>query len=167
MGPRTALVLMIPTGAQLGALAGWLPLGAVEVTSIWALALAWLALVWYVYLTKSASRALKAIDRALRYVLVCAAVLFGAGAFAGWPVELPRWLGAKLLAYGGAVATGLALRKILAQWAVGFAELEEEHTRERGSARIEAAMAVSLRYGRLLWVLVGLAAFMSVTKPIW
>ena len=60
---------------------------------------------------------------------------------------------------------GLLLRGVLLSWARGFAELRDPTTEGQGNARIGAALAVSLRYARVLWACVLLAAFMGVTKP--
>jgi hypothetical protein len=165
MGPRTALVLMIPTGLALALLGGWLPLDPASVAAIGVAALAWLGLVWHLHRSGSMSGALWRIDHYLRHAVVALTLGWGAALLAQWPLTGPRWLGVKLLAYGGAVLMGLLLRGVLLSWARGFAELRDPTTEGQGNARIGAALAVSLRYARVLWACVLLAAFMGVTKP--
>ena len=103
MGPRTALVLMIPTGLALALLGGWLPLDPASVAAIGVAALAWLGLVWHLHRSGSMSGALWRIDHYLRHAVVALTLGWGAALLAQWPLTGPRWLGVKLLAYGGAV----------------------------------------------------------------
>jgi hypothetical protein len=165
MGPRTALVLMIPTGLALAVIGGWLPLHPASVPAVGVAALAWLGLVWHLHRSGAASLVLRRIDHALRHVVVAVALASGTALLAQWPVTGPRWLGVKLLAYGVAVLMGLLLRGVLLSWAQGFTELRDPATQDQGNARIGAALNVSLRYARVLWACVLLAALMGVTKP--
>lgn len=181
MGPRTALVLMIPTGTLMVFLAQWLPIGGATTAGIVALGLGWLALVWRLYLAPAAiattaaggatvgADLLRSLDRWARRVVVTVMLalglllLTGAGAALGF--DGPRWLGGKFLAYGGAVLCGLRLRGVLAHWAQGFGELREAATATQGNARIAAAMPAAFGYAYALWGCVLLAAFLGVVKP--
>ncbi len=169
MGPRTALVLMIPTGTLMIFIAQWLPLDGTAVAAVCALALGWLALVWRLYLRPAAPAALRDIDRGARWLVVAAMAASGlllvSGAGAALGLDGPRWLGGKFLAYGGAVLCGLRLRGVLARWALGFDELREAATVEQGNARIAAAMPAASGYAYALWGCVLLAAFLGVVKP--
>jgi hypothetical protein len=164
MGPRTALVLMIPTGLLLVALGGWLPLPPGAVAAACLAALAWLALVWHLYRGGSLAPALRRLDQGLRVVVVAAAGVAGAVLLAQ-AIDGPRWLGVKLLAYAGAVLMGLMLRRVLAEWGRGFAELRDPATADAGNARITRAAGPSRRYAVVLWSCVLLAALMGVAKP--
>lgn len=176
MGPRTALVLMIPTGTLMIFLAQWIPLRGTVAALVCALALGWLALVWRLYLAPAAVRtdSLRHIDRWTRRVMVTVMLalglllISGAGsalAGIGLDIEGPRWLGGKFLAYGGAVLCGLRLRGVLSHWAQGFGELREAATVEQGNARIAAAMPAAFGYAYALWGCVLVAAFLGVVKP--
>ena len=176
MGPRTALVLMIPTGTLMIFLAQWIPLRGTVAAVVCALALGWLALVWRLYLAPAAVRtdSLRRIDLWTRRVVVTVMLVnglllvSGAGsalAGIGLDIEGPRWLGGKFLAYGGAVLCGLRLRGVLAHWAQGFGELRGAATVEQGNARIAAAMPAAFGYAYALWGCVSVAAFLGVVKP--
>ncbi len=164
MGPRTALVLMIPTGLLLVTLGGWLPLPPVAVAAACVASAGWLALVWYLYRSGALAPALRRLDHGLRHAVVAVAATAGLALLLQW-VAGPRWLGVKLLAYGGAVLMGLLLRGVLAEWGRGFAELREPATAAAGNARIAGAAGPSRRYAWALWGCVLLAALMGVTKP--
>jgi hypothetical protein len=164
MGPRTALVLMIPTGLLLVTLGGWLPLAPGAVAAACLASIGWLALVWHLYRSGALAPWLRRIDHALRHAVVALAGLAGVALLAQ-SIAGPRWLGVKLLAYAGAVLMGLMLRGVLAEWGRGFAELREPATAPAGNARIARAAAPSRRYAWALWGCVMLAAFMGVTKP--
>lgn len=164
MGPRTALVLMIPTGLLLVTLGGWLPLAPAAVVTACVVAVGWLGLVWHLYRSAELAPWLRRIDHGLRHAVVAAASVTGVALLAQ-AISGPRWLGVKLLAYAGAVLMGLMLRTVLAEWGRGFAELREPSTAPAGNARIARAAAPSRRYAWALWGCVMLAALMGVTKP--
>lgn len=171
MGPRTSLVLMIPTGTLMILLAQWLPVRGAVVAGVCTLALAWLALVWRLYLAPASDGAglLRRIDQWARRIVVLVMLTLGllllSGAGATLGLDGPRWLGGKFLAYGGAVLCGLRLRGVLAHWAQGFGELREAATVAQGDARIAAAMPAAFGYAYALWGCVLLAAFLGVVKP--
>jgi hypothetical protein len=164
MGPRTALVLMIPTGLLLVTLGGWLPLGGGVVGLACVASLAWLAMVWHLYRGGGLASALRRLDQGLRVAVVATAATAGIALLAQ-AIAGPRWLGVKLLAYAGAVLMGLMLRGVLAEWGRGFAELRDPATADAGNARITRAAGPSRRYALALWSCVLLAALMGVAKP--
>jgi hypothetical protein len=88
MGPRTALVLMIPTGLALALLGGWLPLDPASVAAIGVAALAWLGLVWHLHRSGSMSGALWRIDHYLRHAVVALTLGWGAALLARGAAEL-------------------------------------------------------------------------------
>lgn len=166
MGPRTALVLMIPTGTLMLWIAQWLQLGGMLVVVIVSSSAAWLALVWFLHRRPSAPPVWKTLDLILRSLVVIVMAMLGGAIILG-VIPGPRWLGIKFIAFGGAVLCGILLRRVLAVWAVGFAELREAATASRGNERIAGAMSASARYAMVLWACVLLAAFCGVVKPVW
>jgi len=167
LAPRTALILMIPVGLVLATNLGLVSLPAHWQPLVWCAALLWLAMAWYLALrgrTPLAAR-LQVLDRIVR--LTVATVFAGLGLLTlatGGPLGAP-WLGAKFIAFGGAVLLGVLLRGVIRQWIVGFGELRDPALVERGNARIEAAHARAARLALLLWVGVAAAAFFGVVKP--
>ena len=164
MGPRTALVLMIPTGTLMLWIAQWLRLEESLVAAIVSGSAAWLALVWFLHRHPSAPPVWKTLDLTLRGLVVIVMVILGGAILLG-ATPGPSWLGIKFLAYGGAVLCGILLRRVLAVWAIGFAELRDVATASRGNKRIAEAMGASARYAMMLWACVLIAAFCGVVKP--
>jgi hypothetical protein len=173
MGPRTALILMVPVGATLALklgvadfLAGWLPLA-------WLASMAWLALAWLVALRPQHTSAAiwTSIDRAVRVAVATGFVAVGATSLlTGAPVFAP-WLAVKLLLFGGVVTLGLLLRGVLRDWAAGFGSLRhaadgDSVAAAAANARIAAAQARATPYAMLLWLLVAAIAFLGVAKPV-
>lgn len=166
MGPRTALVLMIPTGSVMIWLAGWLPLTGIATAMIVGVSTGWLALVWFLHRRSAANTLWRTLDLSARLVVVGAMFSLGALIITGTVVSGPLWLGVKFMAYAAAVLCGLLLRGVLRTWATGFGELRDPLTLQQGNSRIVHAKRISTRYAMLLWACVLIAAFCGVVKPV-
>jgi hypothetical protein len=172
MGPRTALILIVPVGATLAAklgvadfIVGWLPL-------VWLVSIAWLGLAWQIALRPRhrAAAALTTLDRTIRVLVALGfAALAVVSLATGGPVYAP-WLAFKLLLFAGVVTLGLLLRGVLRDWAAGFAALrlagDESAATFAANARIAAAQRRATPYAVLLWLLVAAIAFLGVAKPL-
>jgi hypothetical protein len=171
MGPRTALILMVPVGATLAArlgvadfIVGWLPL-------VWLVSLVWLALAWHIALRPQhrTAPACTKLDRGIRVAVVAGfAVLASVSLLTGAPILAP-WLAAKLLLFAGVVTLGLLLRGVLRDWAAGFAALRQATQGDAAAAansRIAAAHRRAQPYAVMLWLLVAAIAFLGVAKPM-
>jgi hypothetical protein len=167
MGPRTALILIIPVGFMLSTALGiaefardWLPL-------IWAAALGWLALAWYLYRNARNPRSAPwaRLDQGLRIAVILSFLAVGVATFVtGGPLGT-TWLAGKFVLFAGVVTLGLMLRLVIRDWVSGFAQLRVEATRETANARILAAHQRAQRLAHLLWVGVAAIAFLGVVKP--
>jgi hypothetical protein len=175
MGPRTALVLMIPIGLTLAAELGAVPIHGRWLAAVWVLALLWLAVVWWIVLRPRAdvTAPLTTIDRWLRIGVVAGFTAVSLVSLArGAPLAAP-WLAGKLLLFAGVVLLGLLLRRVLRDWGRAFAQLREAVDRhdEAGIRAADALIAAAHRrstpYAILLWLLVAAIAFLGVTKPLW
>jgi hypothetical protein len=173
MGPRTALILVVPVGTTLAAklgvadfVSGWLPF-------VWLLSLGWLALAWHIALRPRhpAAAVFTSIDRGVRIAVVAGFTLLASvSLLTGAPILAP-WLAVKLLLFAGVVTLGLLLRGVLRDWAAGFDALRraadgDAATVAAANARISAAQRRSTPYAVLLWLLVAVIAFLGVAKPL-
>lgn len=175
MGPRTALILMIPVGSTLATQLGAAPFLEPMLPAIWLLTLGWLAIAWWIVLRPKhgATAALTLIDRWLRIAVV---VGFASTALISLqrdsPIAAP-WLTAKWLLFAAVVLLGLLLRGVLRDWSSGFATLRAASSDPRGgdveraNELIRAAHRRSTPYAMLLWLLVAAIAFLGVAKPLW
>jgi hypothetical protein len=172
MGPRTALILILPVGATLAA-----GLGAVSgldalLPAAWIFALGWLALAWHVAIRPQHPLAALGtrVDRLIRIVIANAlAVVAAASLVRGAPVHAP-WLALKLLLFAGVITLGLLLRGVLRDWATGFDVLRRvgagSDSSAEANARIAAAHRRSTPYAVMLWLLVAAIAWLGVAKPL-
>lgn len=171
MGPRTALILILPVGAtlasQLGAIDGLAP----SLPGVWAFAVAWLLLAWHVALQPQHPSAplCTRIDRLIRWGMAAGLALVAAlSLLRDAPVRAP-WLAAKLLLFAAVITLGLLLRGVLRDWALGFAALRQvgagSEAAAQANARILAAQRRSTPYAILLWLLVATIAWLGVAKP--
>jgi len=167
MGPRTALVLMVAVGAQLGANLGLIPLSTVALGIIWVLDLAWLGLVWWQFLSPQhpliplAAR----VDYAIRYLVIGVFMLVGLYAIFADTLVVGAWLRLKLVFFGTVVSIGLILRATLPPWIAALKQLDDPQTATRAQQTIQAVYRFSGRWAHGLWALVVLMAFLGTTKP--
>ena len=94
MGPRTALVLMVAVGVQLGANLGLIPLPATTLAMIWVIDLIWLALVWWQFLSPEDPRMELAakLDYGLRYLVITVFMVAGLYAIFTDSLVIGAWL---------------------------------------------------------------------------
>lgn len=172
MGPRTALILMLPVGATLASQLGAIdPLG-LWLPGVWVFALVWLAIAWHIALRPQHPTAALCtrVDRLIRMLLAAALALIASlSLLTDGPVYAP-WLATKLLLYAGVITLGLLLRGVLRDWAQGFATLRRVDAGSvdaaDANARIIAAQRRSTPYAIMLWVLVAAIAALGVIKPL-
>lgn len=115
MAPRIALILTFPSGALLASAAGWWPMSGLTLAALWAAALGWLALAWFVHVT--GQEVLRKLDMAVRITVL--AGLIGVIALATIPLFLKVKIG--LLAI--ALVLGLIVRRCLGPLGPGLAAL--------------------------------------------
>jgi hypothetical protein len=173
MGPRTALILMVPVGFTLAARLGLTPFAAGLLPAIWGIALLWLLLAWRLYLMGRDPRA-QSLAKLDHWVRVTVAALFlSLGALSliqGTPVTA-GWLALKMIFFAFVVVIGLLLRRIIRDWAMGFAVLTAADASADAvagaNATIFGAYRRATRLAHTLWLLVALIALLGVTKPAW
>ncbi|MCS6948185.1 MAG: hypothetical protein NZM12_11265 [Steroidobacteraceae bacterium] len=169
MGPRTALILMVPVGFVLATQLGLTPFAAPWLPLIWIVAVAWLALTWRLFWLGRDPRAQSwtRIDYWLRVVVAALFVSLGLTSLAtSRPVPVD-WLAVKMLLFGIVVVLGLLLRTTIRDWAVGFERLRDPGQVETGNALIRSAYRRATRLAHTLWLLIAIIALLGVTKPSW
>jgi hypothetical protein len=168
MGPRTALILIVPVGFELATRLGIASFAADWLPAIWVAALGWLALAWYLFANarNPGAQRLVRVDQAVRAVVVVTFLGLGIVSWvAGAPLEA-RWLAAKFVMYAGVVVIGLVLRITIRDWVRGFGMLRAGAEPDAANALIHGAHVRATRFAQLLWLLVAAIAFLGVTKPL-
>lgn len=162
MGPRTALILTLPTGLTLAATQGWLLLPAWTLWAVWLAGLAWLALAWQVHLAHGKGGLGRPLDLAVRWS-AAAALIAGGGAGLAGLIATPLFLSLKLLILAAAVLTGLLVRRLTADLGPALGALSA------GDPGADARIARSLNQTRpavlFLWALLLAAALLGIWKP--
>ncbi|GIH81400.1 hypothetical protein [Planobispora longispora] len=176
LGPKICLVLFLPSGVTLMAMA---PHGATfagialfpwwSVALTWLLAAGWLALTITDHRTRGRFPWVRRGDWAIRIGLI--AVMASAAAYtlaaeAPFGVSTnPRWLGAKVLLYTLAVAAGLGIRLTLRPFGPAFGELTAAGSTPEREGALRRSIDGCLPYVWVIWGSVLGAAVLGVLKP--
>ncbi|MDZ5649748.1 hypothetical protein [Nitrospirillum sp. BR 11828] len=159
MGPRTAMVLMVPVGLTLASNWG-LPIGPLALVAAWVGGLAWLWLVWMIYLRQGTrlGKRLWKIDLGIRMLATIGFVGTGIVSLAtGAPVD-SGWLATKMLLFGLLLLLGVVVRLLLL-W-------KPPVPPKAGAPFVPAPFWNPLRITVFaIWALVLAMAFLGVTKP--
>lgn len=167
MGPRTALILMIPVGFTLATSLGIASFARPALPLIWIAALGWLALAWFLYLLGRDPRSAPwaRVDQGVRILVICTFLGLGLWSLLDDGPLGTAWLAGKFVLFAGVVTLGLLLRITIREWVIGFGEVRVEATRDAGNARVQAAARRATGLAHLLWLLVAAIAFLGVVKP--
>lgn len=165
--PRSAIVLLPVVGLHLAAIRGSLPLSSGAVAFAWGLGLAWLALVWVLFLRRGTPFADRFVRLDIGFRVLLIVVMIGVALpslLHGAPVREP-WIAAKLLIYSALLGVGLWLRTVIRSWRLGFQRMRAG---EDGAATAPL-FAASLRRGRwvawLFWTLIVAMAWLGINQP--
>ncbi|MFE9581536.1 hypothetical protein ACFYO1_34525 [Nocardia sp. NPDC006044] len=176
LGPKICLVLFLPSGVTLMALA---PHGATVfgidlfpwwfVVLVWIFGAGWLTLTVLTHRTHGRLASVRRADLFIRFAVI--AGLAGTGGYAllahdpfGVTTN-PRWLGAKILLYTVAVAAGLGIRMTLRPFGPAFGTLMTEGSSEPVERTLRRSVDGCLPYVWLIWGSVLAAATLGVLKP--
>jgi hypothetical protein len=164
---RYALALQVILGTALSALYGYVP-GEGEL----ALAAALLGILWLAFIEavhrlrhKPAGKALAAIDRGSRYLLMAVLLAVAARLLGGdWP--MPDWLRWKLVLFAGVIACGVGIRFALIAHFRTWAEMARDGPSEATNAIIRRTYVNATAILVLLWLFIAVIAVLSVWKPV-
>jgi hypothetical protein len=165
MAPRTALILAFPTGASLAAAKGWWVLSPTAQAAIWIGFVLWLALAWRLHLRHAPpGSALRALDLAIRWLALAAFAAAGVAALAG-RLEVPLFLGLKLLILAAAIGAGLAVRGALKRFGPAVGRLAAGDAGPETHAAIAGGLARVRPAVLLIWLLLVAATFLGLWTP--
>ena len=166
LGPRVALIMMLPVGFQLAQAwgapipSGWMPI-------VWIVAFAWLALMLSVHFQAGSDigETLRKLDLGVRYVVMLSMLGAGIAAFSGAIENLPGWLSFKLGLFGLIIGNGLLLRRAASGW-TRAAECYADNDIAGGEAIIQDTRDGGARLALMIWTLVAIMAFVGTVKPV-
>jgi hypothetical protein len=174
MAPRFSLILFGASGVTL---MYYGPLGDKFFLTGWMLALVWLGTLLWVFLSLQEARTggqsshgfYHRSDLVIRHVV--AAVLVGFGLYALVASEPfgvdtnPKWLGAKVTAYGITIFCGIMIRRALKPFGPAFGALMTTGSTPEVEDGIVGSIRRSEPWVYAIWFLVLLAAVLGVIKP--
>jgi hypothetical protein len=168
MGPRTALIGLIPLGFQMAWMLQISPIGGAGLITIWVVSLLWLAANWWMFFNEqhAMTAKLRGIDMYLRYFVILGMGGLGLWSlFSGAPI-VDKWLASKILLFALAVSLGVYLRGEIKNWIIGFGMVRVGGDEAvKGNDIIEAALGRSKVAALTLWTVVAVIAFLGKVKP--
>lgn len=165
--PRSAIVLLPTVGLHLAAIRGSIPLPAGAVVAVWAGGLAWLALVWVLFLRRGTPFAERwvQLDIGLRVVLMIGLSGLALPSLArGAPVREP-WIAAKLLVYAALLGVGLWLRTVIRSWRLGFLRIRAGEDAATLAPLFKGSQRRSRGIAYLFWTLIVTMAWLGINQP--
>lgn len=165
--PRTAIVLLPAVGLQMAVMRGSALIPPAAMFIAWALALAWLVVVWMAYLKLRTpdGKYWQRIDLSWRIVLIAALIWAGAlSLLNAWPINA-NWIAAKLLVYAALLVVGLYLRVSIRGWRSGFARMRNGESGSGIDALFVESRRKAQRAAWLFWALIITMAWLGITQP--
>lgn len=124
MAPRTALILALPTGLTLAVVKSWLFISPILMLLMWILAFAWLGLAWLLHVRHGGpSESLRKLDLAVRYLIFIGLLLAGGACLIKF-IDVPIFIGFKMIALSLCVLMGLIVRRMLKPLGPAIAEMK-------------------------------------------
>lgn len=168
MGPRTALIGLLPVGFQIAWDLELSPIGGVYLAAVWVVCLLWLGANWWMFFNEQhpMTAKLRGIDMYIRYAVIAIMGAMGLVSFVNDSPMAENWLAAKIFLFAGAVSLGVYLRGEINNWIIGFGMVRAGgEEADKGNDIISAALGRSKVAALSLWFLVALIAFIGKVKP--
>ncbi|MFK8014780.1 MAG: hypothetical protein AB8G17_05025 [Gammaproteobacteria bacterium] len=161
--PRTAVILILPSGFTLANNLGMVSLGSGALLGIWAAALVWAAIMWAGFLKpQSAVEALShKVNFALHIILVLA---LGYAAFTLWGTA-PLWLSMKIVAIALVLVCGIALDITFKPAVIAFTDIMTNGATPERDALYSKAIAPVYWWVIGIYICVLMATYFGVVKP--
>jgi uncharacterized membrane protein len=181
MGPRTGVILSIPTGLTLAYSGGWAHqelLGPGVLAVVWIVSVVWLVLVWRYFLiqrraaggTLPASdatflRLWKRIDVWWRVVLATAIGAATVGALLGRGLLGTAWLDWKVALFGVVLVCGVGIRVAADDLPLAMGELARSGSTPEREGRIARALGRAYPWVIAIYLTVVAITYLSFAKP--
>jgi len=164
--PRSAIVLILPSGLQLAAMSGLIDVPSYLPGLAWGIAFLWLRILWGGFLnpeTPTEGRAMlfNFVMNAVMAVVVCG---FGLSLLLGDTVS--NWLAAKVLLVGLIFICGVVLDVLFKPAVATFVSIMTEGANDEKNARYSRQLAPVYLAVLAIYVLVLLAAWLGISKSI-
>ncbi len=141
MGPKLAMPLVLPTGLNMAAVSGLLPLSAAALALIWGVCLCWFAWVLTIYRKEGSALAGRLTQFDLYFRIALIALLLAWAASLAASATPPVWVLLKLFIFALLVTCGIAIRFNLKTFKPAFAQMMSDGANKRS----DTAMRLSLQ----------------------
>lgn len=168
LGPRIALVLMLPAGLALAQTYGGPFQGVGPTIAIWAVALAWLWAVLTIHFKEGSALAerLRSIDLGFRSLVAAGLVGSAVWSLAGDSGPFfQTFLAVKVLLFGLIIACGIAIRFALKPFSATFGALVTHGSTPEREAQLKRDLIATYPYVFAIWTMVIVAAILGVVRP--
>lgn len=167
LGPRVALILLLPLGLHMSTLLWGLSLSTAALAGVWVAALGWLGVVLFVHLKEHAPAAqrLARIDTAFRALLAIVLIGLSVVSVAGDGPFTADWLALKVGLFGLIVAMGVGIRIKLPAFGAAFGAIATQGSTPEREAALRASLLATYPFVMSIWVLVLTIGFLGVVKP--
>lgn len=164
--PRSALVLILPTGLQLAAMSGLLVLGGTALAAVWGVALVWLVILWAGFLNPKTPIENRAMIFNFVMNAVLAVLVIGTGVYLLSATATPTWLALKVLLVGFVFVCGVLLDVMFKPAVETFVAIMTQGPSDELNARYAKELGPVYWAVIGIYVLVLIAAFLGVTKAL-
>jgi hypothetical protein len=163
--PRSALILITPTGAQLAVMSGVLDISVIWLQILWLFSAFWLGILWLGFLNQGKPIEEKAMRLNLVFNGVMAILLCGYGVTLYSDLAVPFWMATKVLLIGLVFVSGVLLDVLFRPAIVAFADIVMNGGSDERNEKYSAAINPVYFAVIAIYALVLLAAFMGTVKP--
>jgi hypothetical protein len=159
MAPRSALILMLPTGLTLAIHRGWIAIPVEALMGVWAVSLVWLAVLWVQHARHASSKLWRSLDMCIRIVLILGLTA------ATWFSE-PLFLKIKFACLAFATAMGIAIRIAIAPMGTAIAQLANGTASSVTDRTIAKALGIGRPMVVCIWICLLIAAWAGIARPV-
>lgn len=163
--PRTALILILPSGFTMAANLQLIALSSVAISVIWVAAILWALIMWTGFLNPESKyeKSSHIINFSLQAILV---VVLGYLLLVEWWGVLPIWLSMKLLMLTLVFVCGLGLDITFKPAVDAFKDIMVNGPTEERDALYKKVIAPVYWWVIAIYILVIAAAYFGVVKPV-
>ncbi len=164
--PRSALVLIMPTGLQLAVGTGRLPVSSTMLMIVWAISLIWLATLWAGFLKPHTPTEQRAMLFNFAMNALLALVVTGYAIWLLMATDVTTWLAIKILIVGLIFIAGVTLDALFKPAVDAFLEIVAEGGTPERDARYSKAISPVYKVVLAIYALVAIAAWFGIAKPV-
>lgn len=167
LGPRLALVLMLPLGLTLASQLGVATLASWIVPVAWAVTAVWLGLVAAVELGegKTWREPLRRVDFVIRSIVALLTLGYGLVSVVGDGPFVVGWLAWKVLLFGAIISSGIGIRLTLPAFSKAFGAVVTQGSTPEREAAVRGAIARTYPFVGSIWIMVLVAGLLGTAKP--